>query len=101
MKMSVEITKADEVIGNGVGAVMQVREVLRILQQHPQRPKDLEDKVLHLAAKIIESVGMAKGKKALEIAKHQLEFGKAWEKMQAIISAQKGNPEITSETLKL
>ena len=57
--MSVEITKADEVIGNGVGAVMQVREVLRILQQHPQRPKDLEDKVLHLAAKIIESVGMA------------------------------------------
>ena len=101
MKMSVEITKADEVIGNGVGAVMQVREVLRILQQHPQRPKDLEDKVLHLAAKIIESVGMAKGKKALEIAKHQLESGKAWEKMKSIISAQKGNPDITSETLVL
>ena len=101
MKMSVEITKANEVIGNGVGAVMQVREVLRILQQHPQRPKDLEDKVLHLAAKIIESVGMAKGKDALELAKHQLVSGKAWEKMQAIISAQKGNPEITSETLKL
>ena len=101
MKMSVEITKADEVIGNGVGAVMQVREVLRILQQHPQRPKDLEDKVLHLAAKIIESVGMAKGKKALEIAKYQLESGKAWEKMKSIISAQKGNPDITSETLVL
>ena len=101
MKMSVEITKADEVIGNGVGAVMQVREVLRILQQHPQRPKDLEDKVIHLAAKIIESVGMAKGKKALEIAKHQLESGKAWEKMKSIISAQKGNPDITSETLVL
>ena len=101
MKMSVEITKADEVIGNGVGAVMQVREVLRILQQHPQRPKDLEDKVLHLAAKIIESVGVAKGKDALELAKHQLVSGKAWEKMQAIISAQKWNPEITSETLKL
>ena len=40
MKMSVAITKADEVIGNGVGAVLQVREVLRILQQHPERAKD-------------------------------------------------------------
>lgn len=101
MKMSVEITQADEVIGNGVGAVMQVREVLRILQQHPQRPRDLEAKVIYLASKIIESVGMAKGKKALELAKNQLESGKAWEKMQAIISAQNGNPDITSETLVL
>ena len=67
--MSVAITKADEVIGNGVGAVLQVREVLRILQQHPERAKDLEDKVLHLASKIIQDVGLAKGKKALELAK--------------------------------
>ncbi len=88
MKMQVEITKADEVIGKGVGAVMQVREVLRILQQHPDRALDLENKVLHLAAKIIESVGMAKGKKALEIATNQLTSGKAREKMQSIISAQ-------------
>lgn len=101
MKMSVAITKAEEVIGNGVGAVLQVREVLRILQQHPQRALDLQNKVLHLAAQIIEDVGMAKGKKALELATHQLESGKAREKMKKIITAQNGNPEITSETLKL
>ena len=76
MKMSVEITKADEVIGNGVGAVMQVREVLRILQQHPQRPKDLEDKVLHLAAKIIESVGMAKERKLWKLPSINWNLGK-------------------------
>lgn len=99
--MSVAITKAEEVIGNGVGAVLQVREVLRILQQHPQRALDLQNKVLHLAAQIIEDVGMAKGKKALELATHQLESGKAREKMKKIITAQNGNPEITSETLKL
>ena len=101
MKMSVVITKADEVIGNGVGAVLQVREVLRILQQHPERAKDLEDKVLHLASKIIQDVGLAKGKKALELAKSQLTSGKAWQKMQSIIKAQHGDPKITSETLKL
>lgn len=54
--MSVQITEANEVIGNGVGAVMQVREVLRVLQQHSERPMDLENKVILLASKIIEEV---------------------------------------------
>ena len=70
--MSVQITEANEVIGNGVGAVMQVREVLRILQQHPERAVDLENKVIFLASKIIEEVGLAKGKEAVKLATHQL-----------------------------
>lgn len=70
--MSVQITEANEVIGNGVGAVMQVREVLRILQQHPERALDLENKVIFLASKIIEEVGLAKGKEAVKLATHQL-----------------------------
>ncbi len=70
--MSVQITEANEVIGNGVGAVMQVREVLRVLQQHPERASDLEHKALHLAAQIIEMVGRAKGKAALQLATEQL-----------------------------
>ena len=101
MKMSVQITEANEVIGNGVGAVMQVREVLRILQQHPERAADLENKVIFLASKIIEEVGLAKGKEAVKIATHQLVSWAAWEKMQAIIKAQGGNPEVNSESLPL
>lgn len=62
---------------------------------------DLQNKVLALAAQIIKDVGMAKGKEALDLATHQLESGKAWKKMQKIIAAQKGNPEINSEELKL
>ena len=57
--------------------------------------------MLHLASKIIQDVGLAKGKKALELAKTQLTSGKAWQKMQSIIKAQHGDPKITSETLKL
>ena len=101
MKMSVQITEANEVIGNGVGAVMQVREVLRILQQHPERAMDLESKVIFLASKIIEEVGLAKGKEAVKLATHQLVSWAAWEKMQAIIQAQGGNPEVNSEALPL
>ena len=58
--MTVQITPANEVIGNGVGAVLQVREVLRVLQQHEKRPLDLEAKAVFLAGKIIEMVGLTK-----------------------------------------
>jgi thymidine phosphorylase len=101
MKMSVQITPAMEVIGNGVGAVLQVREVIRILQQHEKRPADLEAKATHLAAKIIEMVGKAKGKAAYKIAETQLKSGEARKMMQKIIEAQKGNPNIQSEELTI
>ena len=101
MKMSVQITPANEVIGNWVWAILQVREVLRVLQQHPKKPLDLEAKSIFLSSKIIEMVGLAKGKDALKLARKQLESWKAWEMMQKIIKAQNGkNPNINSEDLK-
>ena len=51
MKVHVEITDALQPIGAGVGAVLQVREVLRVLQQHEKRPSDLETKAVYLARK--------------------------------------------------
>ena len=102
MKVHVEITKAMEPIGAGIWATLQVREVLRVLQQHELRPMDLQTKALHLASKIIELVGMAKGKKAYELAYQQLKSGAAWKKMQEIIKAQRWkNPNIKSEELEL
>ena len=102
MKVHVEITPALQPIGAGVGAVMQVREVLRVLQQHDLRPMDLQDKAVFLASKIIELVGLAKGKAAEKMALDQLKSGKAWAKMQEIIKAQHGkNPNIKSEELQL
>jgi thymidine phosphorylase len=81
--------------------VLQVREVLRVLQQHPDRPRDLEEKALHLCVKLIELVGLAKGKEAEKLAYGQLISGKAWQMMQKIIKTQNGNPNIQSESLKL
>lgn len=102
MKMRVELTQAKEPIGAGVGPHLQVREVLRVLQQHENRPMDLQEKALHLCVGVIELVGMARGKKAYDIAYQQLVSGKAWEKMQQIIAVQRGkNPGIYSEDLAL
>lgn len=101
MKVHVELTQALQPIGAGVWAVMQVREVLRVLQQHAKRPMDLEKKAVHLCSKIIELVGMAKGKEAEKLAYGQLISGKAWKMMQKIITAQHGDPKVVSEDLKL
>ncbi|MFA5747673.1 MAG: thymidine phosphorylase [Candidatus Absconditabacterales bacterium] len=102
MKMHVEITDAKQPIGAGIGAIMQVREVLRVLQQHTLRPMDLQNKAVFLASKIIELVGMAKGKSAYALAMKQLTSGEAWKKMQKIIILQNGkNPNIKSEELPL
>lgn len=101
MKVKVAITHAEQPIGNGIGAELQVREVLRVLQQHPKRPKDLEQKAVELSAKIIEMVGIATGKKAEKVAKDQLLSWKARKQMQKIIIAQHGkNPNIRSEEIK-
>jgi len=102
MKMSVQITDAKEPIWAWIGAVLQVREVLRVLQQHDKRPDDLEKKTLLLATKIIEMVGMAKWKEAEKLAYGQLVSWAAWKYMQKIIKAQNGkNTNIKSEELKL
>lgn len=101
MKIRVELTDALEPIWAGIGAVLQVREVLRVLQQHPKRPMDLEKKSLHLCTSIIELVGMAKGKEAEKIAHEALVSGKARKMMQKIIKAQRGNPNVESEKMEL
>lgn len=101
MKVHVEITDALQPIGAGIGAVLQVREVLRVLQQHTARPMDLEKKAVYLASKIIELVGMAKGKDAQKLAYGQLISGKARAMMQKIITAQHGDPKVTSEGLEI
>jgi thymidine phosphorylase len=101
MKVHVEITPALQPIGAGVGAVLQVREVLRVLQQHKKRPMDLEKKAIFLSSKIIELVGMAQGKEAEKLAYGQLISGKARAMMQKIISAQHGDPKVLSESMEL
>lgn len=103
IKTEVAITKAEQPIGNGIGAILQVREVLRVLQQHPLKPLDLQEKALDLAAQIILLCNMAESyEQAYHKAKNELENGNARNKMQAIIAAQEGkNPQIWSEELEL
>lgn len=103
IKTEVILTKAEQPIGNGIGAVLQVREVLRVLQQHPSRPLDLQEKALDLAAQLALLCGLTDTyDQAIEKVRLQLTSGAARAKMQEIIAAQEWkNPKIWSEELDL
>ena len=102
IKMDVQIVEALEPVGNGIGAALQAREALRILQNHPEKSLNLEEKAVTLSAKLILLCKMAKTlTEAKKIATKQLKNGKAREKMSQIIEAQRGNPNIKSEDIQL
>jgi AMP phosphorylase len=101
IKIRVNINEALKPIGQGIGPAIEARDVLRVLQQKEHRPLDLEEKALELAGELLDLVGYSKNGEGYEIALKILRSGKAWKKMQEIISAQGGNPKIDSEKIEL
>lgn len=88
MKMKVVFTEAEQPIGQWIGAVLQAREAIDILQQYPERSHELEAKAIFLASEIIELAGLAKGKDARNLAGEQLKNWKAWKKFLEIAEIQ-------------
>ena len=99
MKVKVIKTLAREPVGSAVGPALEARDVLRVLQRKAMRPQDLEDKGVYLAGELLELKGFCKRGEGKRIAQQQLDNGAAWHKMQEIISAQGGNPNIDSEAV--
>jgi thymidine phosphorylase len=90
------ITDGRQPIGRGIGPSLEALDVLAVLQNDVTAPKDLRQKAILLAGKLLEM-----GRKALKgqgetMADELLNSGKAWEKFQRICMAQGGlkTPEI-------
>jgi len=98
MKIKVIITDGTEPIGNGIGPALEAIDVLKVLMNTEDAPKDLRKKALFLASLMLKMGGISKGyKKAKEI----LDSGLAYKKMKEIIKLQGGNPNIKPEDIKL
>ena len=89
LKLEVLLTKGDEPIGNGVGPVLEMIDILKVLQ-NKNPPQDLKEKSLLLSGRLLELAGKAKKGKGFKLAQEILESGKAFTKFQQIIKAQKG-----------
>lgn len=87
LKMRVILTSGIQPIGNGIGPLLEMHDVLKVLKQD-NSPKDLERKSIILAGHILEMVGKAKKNKGILMAREILYSGKALAKFEEIISAQ-------------
>ena len=89
-KLKVVLTKGDQPIGNGIGPVLEMIDILKILDPKEEGPKDLEKKSLFLAGEIFEMTKKTKLGKGYEKAEKILLSGKALDKFKEIIRAQGG-----------
>ncbi len=90
-KLKVVLTKGSQPIGNGVGPVLEMKDILKILRRSEDRPLDLENKSVFLAGDLLEMTGKAHKGKGIMLARQILDSGKALAKFKEIVKAQKGS----------
>lgn len=106
IKVTVDINQIFEPAGHGVGPALEALDVLKVLEQRPDRPFMLEAKALRLAGKLVDLCRLDSSKKferitGEEIARKILSSGKALTKMREIIKEQGGNPNVGVEDIRL
>lgn len=90
INIKVAFTDGTQPVGFGIGPALEALDVMAVLQNQPQAPKDLRDRALALAGDILEfSSEVSKGT-GRKIAEEILASGRAWKKFQAICMAQGG-----------
>ncbi len=88
LSLDVVITDGRQPVGNGIGPMLEARDVMRVLQNDPKAPDDLRQKSLRLAGRLIECNPDIRGGDGYAIARDILESGRALAKMNDIIAAQ-------------
>jgi len=101
IKIKINVKKTMGPVGRGIGPCLEARDVMRVLQQTENRPKDLERKAVQLAGDLLELVGKAKKGTGKKVALESLRSKNALKKMREIIKAQGGNSKIDSEEIPL
>ncbi|KAA0874968.1 thymidine phosphorylase family protein [Nitrincola tapanii] len=83
-------TDGRQPVGRGIGPALEARDLLSVLQNHPDAPEDLKQRAVCLAAAMLEMVQPLKPGEGKTLALKMLESGAAWNKFMAICSAQGG-----------
>ncbi|MFN5689965.1 MAG: thymidine phosphorylase, partial [Bradyrhizobium sp.] len=88
--LNVEVITTDgrQPIGNGIGPVLEARDVTAVLGNEPGAPADLREKSLRLAAYLLEYDPKLRGGAGYQRARELLDSGAALKQMQKIIDAQ-------------
>ena len=93
LEIDAVITDGSEPIGNGIGAVLEARDIMKILRNKENAPQDLLEKSLFLAGRILEFDPQLRGGQGYVVAKELLTSGRALEAMNKIIHSQGKAPQ--------
>lgn len=86
--VNVVTTDGRQPIGSGIGPTLEAQDIMAVLENRADAPKDLREKSLRLAAQLLEHDPDLRGGAGYARARDLLESGAALKKMQDIISAQ-------------
>jgi len=86
--VEVIISDGHQPIGNGVGPVLEAHDVMAVLQNDADAPRDLREKSLRLAAHLLEYDPDLRGGTGYARARELLDSGAALKQMHKIIEAQ-------------
>lgn len=88
LKIKVILTDGSQPIGNGIGPVLEMLDILAVLKREKDAPRDLEKKSIVLAGIILEMMKKAKKNEGMSMAREILDSGKALKKFNEIITEQ-------------
>lgn len=103
IKVIADVCHTTQPPGDGIGPFLEAVDVLKVLEQKPDRPLALEKRAIRLAGKLLDLCYETKKEKANgeEIALNILKEKKALTKFLEIVKAQGGSDQISSLTLKI
>lgn len=88
LHVDVVVTDGAQPIGNGIGPVLEARDVMAVLKGDPTAPVDLREKSLLLAGDLLEADPALRGGSGYARAEQLLTSGEALRSMEKIIEAQ-------------
>jgi len=88
------ISDGSQPIGNGIGPALEARDVMQVLENHPQAPQDLREKSISLATKMLHMANKGAPAECEQLARDVLADGRALKKFLAICEAQGGVKEL-------
>lgn len=101
IKLKINKIDGSQPVGKGIGPALEARDILWVLEQNENAPSDLRNRALYMAGQILEMVKKAKPGTGFKVAEGLLKSGKALKKFKEIISAQGGDPKITSADIQI
>lgn len=88
LNVKVVITDGIQPVGRGIGPTLEAIDILKVLKNEADAPKDLAERSLILSGKLFELSGKVDSGTGYQTARQVLESGKAYKKFIAICEAQ-------------